>query len=241
MFLRRIFLVLAALLSGTGVGFSDTGGERLPAPFGDFRVIAVRPSQDVAAVFVPGAGIELLGRRVRFGEEGLTWIDGSHCRRWIAAESDTPLMLVDDANLADLQVPPVDPSSARDDRRLNITLDLKCLDAGEERIATLLMVDQRVLVTPVENSTVNAILERPLDEAEIKRLQGRLREMKFHYGGITGRLDESTLRAVATYSSYRRAVAAGRGKEADRFARTAITENLLDKLRVLEATGGAER
>ena len=50
--------------------------------------------------------------------------------------------------------------------------------------------------------------------------------MKFYEGKITGELDEATLGSVGFYAEYR--------GSAYRFFRTAITENLLDGLRVLD-------
>ncbi len=203
---------------------ADSGGG-VPAPFGEYIAVALRHSSDVAALAVPGAGAEFLGRHVRFGEDGAIWLDGRRCETWVVAESDSAVLTLDDPNLSDLAVPPV----ASDDKRINLAVELVCLDAPERTLGYFVIVDSRVLVAPAPGSTVNVILERPLSAAEIRRLQTQLKSMKFYFGEITGALDAATVRSIGYYAEYRGA--------AYRFARPAITENLLDGLGVLDATG----
>ena len=45
---------------------------------------------------------------------------------------------------------------------------------------------------------MNLILERPLMEVRIKAYQMQLKSMKFYDGALTGKLDEETLRPLAS-------------------------------------------
>ena len=88
------------------------------------------------------------------------------------------------------------------------------------------MVDDRVLVASKSPWRLNVVLEKPLREDQLRKLQVQLRDMKFYSGGITGAMDKPTRAAVSSYADYRGAKY--------RFANTAITENLLDGLKVLD-------
>ncbi len=220
--LSAALLLLACLLSA---GARADGG--VPLPSGAYRVVAVRHSADVQAVAVPGAGVEFLGRRVIFDEGRLVWLDGRTCASWTVRETAAPVVILDDPNLSDVAIPPPDVPVPSADRRIDLSVALLCLDDGEETFGYFLIVDPRVLVMPAPGSTVNLILERPLSAARIRRLQKRLRSMKFHSGAITGRLDAATLRSLGDYAEYR-----GAGY---RYARPAITANLLAGLGLIDA------
>ena len=79
------------------------------------------------------------------------------------------------------------------------------------------------------NSTTYLILERPLTDPEVKRLQKSMKSVKFYDGGITGTLDAATERAVRAWYEYRLAK-----PEMAIPRRPAITENFLDALGVLK-------
>lgn len=87
-------------------------------------------------------------------------------------------------------------------------------------------MDERVLIAPLDSGLAYLIFERPLSSAEIAKLQFQLKDMKFFSGSPTDSWGEDSLFGLSSYAEYR-------GSEY-RFNRTAITENILDGLGVLE-------
>lgn len=216
------------LATATLVTFAALAGERkpVPAPFGEYRVVALRNASDVATTAHPNAGAEWLNQRVSFGKGQLTWLGGQTCKLWSVRKSASPAIMLEDPNLSDLAIPPVDSKTSSGDKRVNMPVKLVCQDHGERILAGFTIIDARVLVASAAGSTINLILEQPLTENQVRKLQAQIKDMKFYDGKISGKLDEATLRGVASYARYRGA--------AYRFFRAAITENLLDGLRVLD-------
>lgn len=223
---NRLFfsaLILFAHVTATALA---EGRGAVPAPFGEYLGVALRYASDVATIANPNAGMEFLDQRVSFGEGQLTWLNGKTCKLWSVREVDSPVILLDDLNLSDLAIPPLNSGTSSGNKSVNIQVDLICQDNGEQKMGSFVIIDTRVLVVSVPPWSVNLILERTLTKDQVKKFQVRLKDMSFHDGAITGELDEATLRSVGFYAEYR-------GSEF-RFLRTAITENLLDGLGVLD-------
>ncbi|CAN0490736.1 unnamed protein product, partial [Discosporangium mesarthrocarpum] len=94
---------------------------------------------------------------------------------------------------------------------------------------TLFQADRRVVALSWANAQQYLILERPLTETQVSKLQKALRSTKFYSGKITGVFDTDTERAVRAWYKYRLA-----DRKASIPRRPAITENLLDTLKVLK-------
>lgn len=230
----RSILLFSALIMATHAPSTALADERdaVPAPSGEYKVVALRNASDVATTANPGAGRKWLDQRVSFGEGQLTWLGGKTCELWSVREADSPVLTLEDPNLSDLAIPPVDSITSSGDKRVNVPVDLVCQDNGEEMLGSFVIIDARVLVASAPPWSVNFILEHPLTEDQVKKFQAQLKDMKFYDGEITGKLDEATLRSVGFYAEYR-------GSKY-RFFRTAITENLLDGLGVLKDTKNTE-
>ena len=67
----------------------------------------------------------------------------------------------------------------------------------------MVMIDNRVIVIPSPTGGMNAILERPLNEGQISKLQSRLEALEFYIGGLTGEMDRATRKAVSRYADHR--------------------------------------
>lgn len=195
------------------------------APFGEYRIVALRSASDVESTPTADADIDdWIGRTVSFGET-LQWINGSSCNNWFARKAEQPLLDLADPNLSDLGIEPLSPPAYHVFASAQ-AIDLYCNDNGLRPVGSLIWIDDRILVTHSPSGSTNVILEKPLSSRQVGRLQEQLKDMKFYHGEITGELDEATLRSVGFYAEYR-------GSEF-RFFRTAITENLLDGLGVLD-------
>lgn len=195
------------------------------APFGEYRIVALRSASDVESTPTADADIDdWIGRTVSFGET-LQWINGSSCNNWFARKAEQPLLDLADPNLSDLGIEPLSPPAYHVFASAQ-AIDLYCNDNGSRPVGSLIWIDDRILVTHSPSGSTNVILEKPLSSRQVGRLQEQLKDMKFYHGEITGELDEATLRSVGFYAEYR-------GSEF-RFFRTAITENLLDGLGVLD-------
>ena len=224
MIIRTISLLFALVLA-TQVMSPVAAEEGVAAPNGEYVAMALRRSSTVRGTPNPDAGTEWLGQRVSFGDP-LVWLNGVTCNRWAVQRDDSPAILPNDPNLSDLAVAPVEAPTSTGDRRIGESAILICQDSGKKIVGNFLIVDARVLVASGPPGTVNVVLEKPLREEQVRRLQAKLKDMKFYSGEITGTLDKATRAAVSSYADYR-------GAEF-RFANAAITENLLDGLDVLD-------
>ena len=225
------YLPLALLLAGLGVcaaGAQEPAGDPEPEtvtepapPSGEFTVITMHRAGDVAGGPIEQDAAARIGQTVSFGGT-LTWWDGRTCESWSAERMEQRVLPLDDPLLSDTQVPPLDGPVSAGDRRQNIGWSLTCDGVA---LGVLLQVDDRVLVTPTRSGVTNIILERPLTPDEILAFQKQLKDMKFFTGEPSAIWDEASLGGVASYAEYRGAKY--------RFARPAITGNLLDGLRIL--------
>lgn len=199
--------------------------EKLAGFAGDYIVIDARRASDVASPLDLKENVPL-GKRIRFGNGNIE-IDGADCEDWRILPSSKAVVDVNqDPNLIDLVLSPTDSPISRGDQQVHSGFDITCED---EWVFSLHKVDDRVLVMPVNNSSLNLILERPLSSLQIKAYQMQLKSMKFYSGRLTGELDEATLRASRFWYIDR-----SRLKEDQPVpARPAITENLLDALKIL--------
>jgi len=223
------FALIIAFVQTVLVVLPATAGQRqaIAAPYGEYQIVALRNASDVATTAAPNAGVEWLGQRVSFREGQLNWLGGKSCTLWSVRESRSSMITLYDPNLSDLAVPPLDSVISSGDKRVNIPVELICQDNGEQTLGRFVIIDARVLIASAPPWTVNYILERPLTQKQVKKLQVKLKDMKFYKEKITGKLDKATLRSVGLYAEYR-------GSKY-RFFRTVITENLLDGLGVTTA------
>jgi hypothetical protein len=188
---------------------------------GKYRMAAHRRASNVAAPLDAWSWKAEPGD-VEFGAE-LRWPDGRVCEDWQAvALAEMPLDLSDPI-LSDVTLGPHPGPRSTGDHRLNQAFEIRC---GGERHLPVVAVDDRVLIMPSPDGASYAILERPLETEQIRRLQQQLRDMKFYHGEPTGALDDATWQGIAAYAEYRGA--------RYRFSPPIITENLLDGLGVLE-------
>ena len=99
--------------------------DAVSAPSGKYRIVARRNASDVATTANPGAGTEWLDQCVSFGEGQLTWLGGETCELWSVREADFPVITLEDPNLSDLAIPPLDSVTSSGDKRVNVPVDLQ--------------------------------------------------------------------------------------------------------------------
>jgi hypothetical protein len=226
LFARLALLILLAafppLPPASPFGSVGTAAAEETKPLsGRYRVAAHRRASNVAAPLdVPSWKAE--PGEVEFGTE-LSWPSGTVCTDWEAAPLEQTPLDLSDPMLSDVMLGPHPGPRSTGDHRLNQAFEIRC--AGE-RPHPVVAVDARVLIMPSPDGAIYAILERPLETEQVRRLQRQLRDMKFYDGEPTGTLDAPTQDAIAAYAEYRGALY--------RFSPPVITENLLDGLGVLE-------
>ncbi len=190
---------------------------------GEYVIIGARRASDVAAPLQPISD-DPIGDSITFHKDGID-ISGIDCDAWrIEPRDEATVAIAQDPVLSDLMLGPVDSDRSRGDQRENKAFDMLC---EQEVVGQIHKVDDRVLVIPWQNSSINLILERPMSELQIKAYQAQLKSMKFYEGELTGTLDPATLRASRAWYEYR---ADG---SLPTPMRPAITENLLDGLGVI--------
>jgi len=201
----------------------------LPLLSGQYELVDVRRASDVAGGPIEESTIRLIGSTASFGEKfDFPGLDG--CTSWsVKAASEIPLD-ENDPVLSDTQIAPIDGDRSAGDKRINLGLKVFC--DGEYKIS-LLKVDERILVVPTASGIAYLIFERSLSDEETKRFQFQLRDMKFYSGSASSSWDEDSFRALSFYAEYRGADY--------RFARTAISENLLDALDVIQPESETSR
>lgn len=192
---------------------------------GTYVVVDLRRSSFVSGSTEDTSATDWLGRHVVFDDD-LKWIDGQSCDAWSTVLEDEPIVDVSDPNLSDLAISPVVSPASNEDVSGRNSWQLMC---NESNVGSVFQLDSRVLVINSASGLTYAILEKPLRQDQIRKLQKQLIDMKFYEGLVNGELDESTQRAVAAYAEYRGAHF--------RFHRTAITENLLDGLGISSERG----
>lgn len=202
---------------------ADSGLEVLS---GKYVVVSVRRNSFVAstAPVIPSGENSPIGKTVEFDAEGIA-IDGISCDAWKADSITTPVDFADDPILSDLRLPPTDSPITDGDRRLAKSYRISC---EGEAFTTLYQADSRVLALSWANSSLYLVLERRLSSEQIRKLQLALKLLKFYSGTANGQFDEATGNAVRTWYAYRQT-----NKDAAIPKRPAITENLLDTMKVL--------
>jgi hypothetical protein len=199
---------------------------KMPPITGKYKVVTMRNASNVARAIDPLAkNDEAIGQEITFTDKGSLIMKGITCDSWEAFASLVSVIDMRDPMLADIHVPPTDSPLSAGDQRIGKTYHYKC--EGESFIHVY-QVDDRVLVIPWKNSGRYLIVEKPLSEKQVRKLQAQLKDMKFHHSKPTGNLDDETLHSLSSWALYRL-----KDTEAYRFKRTAITENLLDALRIL--------
>lgn len=225
--LMKILVSAMALI--LGVSSSAIADDLLKTPpiTGMYEVVTMRNASNVARALDPLAKKnEAIGQAITFTKKGDLITKGISCDHWEVFASLVPVVNLKDPILADIHVPPTDSPKSSGDQRIGKTYHYKCED---ESFLHVYQVDDRVLVIPWENSSRYLIVEKLLSEKQIRKLQSQLKDMKFHHFAPTGMLDDETLKALSSWAQYRL-----QNDEAYRFQRTAITENLLDALGVLD-------
>ena len=201
-----------------GSAFDDVAGQ--------YVVVSVRQNSFVASP----AGASLgdlnspVGQLISFETNGVL-LDGIDCDHWQIETTAAPVNFSQDTILSDLRLPPTNSPMSDGDKRSSIFFQINC---EGEPFTTVYQADGRVLALSWANSTKYLILERPLSAAQIEKLQTALKSMKFYSGEIDGQFNNATERAVRAWYTYR--VAAPNAAVPER---PAITENLLDTLKVL--------
>ena len=193
-----------------------------PLLSGQYKLVDVRRASDVAGGPIEESTTNLIGSSASFGEK-FQFPGFDDCASWsVKAASAIPLN-ENDPMLSDTQIAPIDGERSAGDKKVNQGLKVFC--DGEYKIS-LLKVDERVLVVPTASGIGYLIFERSLSGEQTRRFQSQLRDMKFYSGTASSSWDKDSFRALSFYAEYR-----GAGY---RFARTAISENLLDGLDVLK-------
>lgn len=216
-----------AVMTGNLIVAPDAkAGPSFEAFAGTYVVVAVRQNSFVAAPLGmrPTPSDTPIGKTVTFGSKGVS-MEGIACDDWRAAAETPSADFMNDRLLVDRRLPPTDSPLSDGDKRLSESYKISC---EGEFFTTLFQVDRRVVVLSWANAQQYLILERPLNAEQVRKLQKALTSTKFYSGKITGEFDTETERAVRAWYKYRqpdRAAAIPR--------RPAITENLLDALRVL--------
>jgi hypothetical protein len=189
----------------------------LSPPVGEFVIVDARAVSGVATSPVLQDVGEIIGNTVSLSAEAIS-LEAIACDEWEIREIPVPLDVMDPL-LADVMLGPVELGDTVVDHRVLTGWNYGC--EGESLI-DILEIDGRVLVAPWMNGAVNLILERPLTSGEIHLAQTNLKNQKFLDQVSTGQLDEATIAAFGFWAEYR-----NQETQAYRFARTAITENLL--------------
>jgi hypothetical protein len=218
--------MIVALLSAHQAAVSSAA-EIVP-PHGDFAVVDIRRAANVAGGPDDPALNTKIGDTVSFGEQ-LSWLGGASCEDWSVDLDEEITFILQDNLLSDTQIPPVDGPSTRGDKRVNEGLWLMC--AGRP-IGEIVRVDDRVVIAETASSMSYVILERPLAPNDILAFQKQLVDMKFLDEVPRDTWTQQSLHAVSSYAQYRGADY--------RFARAAISENLLDGLRLPMTENQAE-
>lgn len=208
---------------GTPPNCAVDADAKLTPPAGRYVIVDIRNASDVAAPLDATPQTEIINQAFTFTADRVL-ADGLGCDSWVVESVENGISF-NDPILADVLIGPVDLSFAPADRRI---LDHWRYTCEGEHFLTLTRIDQRVLVILWNNSAQYLIAEKPLNVAEVERLQKELKTMKFYDGNITGLIDDATVSSLGFWAQYH-----VYPKETYRFARTAITENLLDALRVL--------
>jgi len=194
---------------------------------GEYIVVSVRNNSFAAAPAEPGLveAASPIGKSIEFNTRGVV-IEGIGCDSWQAKIISPPMDLSTDTMLADLRLPPSDSAKSKGDRRILKSYRITC---EGELFADIYQADSRVLAMSWGNSRKYLILERPLSTTQIKKLQKALKLLKFYSGPKNGQFDTLTKSAVRQWYSYRLA-----NPEISIPERPAITENLLDTLKVID-------
>ena len=202
--------------------------EALAGFSGTYVIVDVRRASDVAASGLPSdiAEENPIGKTISFTRTDIE-MEGVTCDEWMIIPARVPVVYVSsDPNLIDLTLAPTDSPHTSGDQQDHEGYTVLC---ERQRVMQLHKVDDRVLVMPWANSTVNLILEKTLPKVKIKAYQAQLKSMKFYSGKLTGIFDGDTLRASRAWYKYR----ANLDDSQPIPVRPAITENLLDSLSIL--------
>lgn len=213
-----LFAFLSAWGSNPALGQSEK------TIVGEFAIVDLRVSSAVESALGFDQAENWLGSTVKFGQT-LEWGNFGRCKAWEEAELEDAILPLTDPNLSDINLPPLDGKAPAIEENSK-SFKINC--TGKEGVfpSEFLKIDERVLIAWSPSGRYYVILERPLTEPQVQRLQIKLKDMKFYAGPATGILDEKTLSAISFYADYRGAKYT--------FLRPTITESLLDKLSVIE-------
>lgn len=197
----------AELLDGAAL-FENRGkltGDAAPGPF---KVVSVRNASGVAATLEMQNGEgrrSLIGTQVSFGRR-LVWFDGRTCDDWkLERLSDHPLDM-QDPNLSDLQQWPIRQLSGYGNRLQNKSYRIIC---DGQPFASLVKIDERVVVAPAPNGATHIIIERSPSKLEIRAMQDQLHYMGLYKRDmssedidvyISGRMTQPLRSAIAAYA-----------------------------------------
>lgn len=223
-FVTRFCSILFVLLLSIENSLADSPFDAFA---GKYVVVSVRNNSFVAAPLDP-AILETaspIGKSIEFDTRGVL-LEGIGCDSWQAKPISSPVDFSTDTMLADLRLPPADSPKSDGDRRVLKYYRITC---EGEVFADIYQADNRVLAMSWANSRMYLILERPLSTLQVKKLQSALKLLKFYSGSRNGQFDAMTKSAVRDWYAYRQT-----NPEIPVPKRPAITENLLDTLKVIE-------
>lgn len=199
---RRLTAGLAGLVAGLVAALVLTPRANsqdllgTPPPFaGQFFAVDVRPITDLPT---RPTGIDP-PVPVRLADD-LRWWDGTTCDGWSARGLPALDTVLGDPALADLLIGPVGEPGMFQDHRRGDTFAIDCQDRA---VATVVRIDDRVLVDVHPELGQYVVIERELLYEDVVRLQRLLAEAGFDPGPADGDMGPRTRDAVARYAAWR--------------------------------------
>lgn len=197
----------------------------LAPPVGDFTIVDLRVASEVMAG-IPNPDLQnIIGEEIYLTEDSFG-LSGMDCADWDISQTDLiPSYL--DPNLQDVFVDHIHMAHTSGDHRILASWSYTCEGAETFQIT---QIDPRVILFHLENSSIHAIAELPMDKDTVLRMQKALKSVKYYSGEPDGLLDETTIRAASYWAEYRTNTA----EQPLSFKRPALTMNLFDTMGVFE-------
>jgi hypothetical protein len=212
--MRLIALALAWSV-GIGAAMAQTVPNEEGPPFAglfyavDARAMSDLPSDPLA--FDEPPPVRLTGE--------LVWWDGTACEAWTAQALPPLDVVLTDPAIADLLMPPVGEPGMFTDHRIGETFAISCAEGGV--VATVVQIDDRVLVDVRPDLGRYVVIERELLYEDVVALQRTLTAAGFEPGPVDGSMGPRTRGAVAVYAQWRLSLDSHPG-------RGVVTSNLID-------------
>lgn len=215
--MKHIPLIVFAFLCAT-LSFAKAEPAPIAMPSGDYIVVAIRAASGVhSPAMIDMNYARFIGQRVSFAETCI-WLDETPCAQPHFVLPIVEVIDIHDPNLSDAIAWP--RGSFDGINHLILSAFSVGLEGGASKL--FLMVDERILIVPVANGSINIILEKPLEKNEIALVQESLAYLGLYNGEMNGVMDETLRIAVAEFAETQGAKY--------RFADPVISENLLYEL-----------